>query len=186
MLKCLATALLLALSAVAMTPQALAGEDGLEDLVRLPGQGLVKPDARAPGLSQARLVPGGGLFASFDIDGDGAIFERELSLGILAAFATADRNGDKRLTALEQQAWAAGLPTRDDTLSNPVRFDPNLDRIVTEAEFDRVVRQLAAAYSDGAGTILLSSLTAPEPPAIGRPADMLGAWNIEGRAGVPR
>ena len=32
------------------------------------------------------------------------------------------------LQMLEQQAWARSLPTRDNSLANPVRFDPNLDR----------------------------------------------------------
>ena len=141
--------------------------DGTEtdEIVRLPGQQAGQPDKIAlRGGKAERLVPGGVLIASFDADGNGVISQDELREGIAAAFALADANGDGELTALEQQAWAANMPVRDDTLANPVRFDPNLDRIVTYEEFYAVIQQLAASYQDGAGDITLASLIAPERP----------------------
>lgn len=155
-LACLSIALLTA----SLPVNAQAAEDA-DGIVRLPGAGLVKADARL-GLDHDRLVPGGGLLASFDSNGDGTITPDEIARGIAAAFADADANGDGQLTALEQQAWAASLPTRDDSLANPVRFDPNLDRIVTFAEFESVIWELAAAYSGAEGSILMARLAAPE------------------------
>lgn len=148
---------------VAALPVNAQAEDGTDDLVRLPGQGLVKPDTPAAQRKLDRLVPGGGLFASFDANGDGRISADELSEGTRAAFLAADANGDNQLGALEQQDWAANLPTRDDTLSNPVRFDPNLDRVVTFEEFESVIFQLAANYQDSDGVIEMARLSAPDP-----------------------
>lgn len=140
-------------------------EDVVDDLVRLPGQPAGRADKRGPGGAKPeRLVPGGVLIASFDMNEDGVISQDELREGIAAAFAEADANGDGQLTALEQQAWAANLPARDDTLANPVRFDPNLDRIVTYEEFYGVIIQLAATYQDSAGEVTLASLVAPDKP----------------------
>lgn len=168
----------------ALPVNAQAGDDG-DEPVRLPGQGLVKPDTGPAQRNLGRLVPGGGLFASFDANGDGRISAAELAEGTRAAFLLADTNQDGELTALEQQDWAAGLPTRDDTLSNPVRFDPNLDRIVTFEEFEAVIAQLATNYQDDTGTIDLARLSAPDPRpervdrrAPGGPApDRIGAGN---------
>ena len=103
----------------------------------MPGQGHVKsgdPHARH---ASGRLVAGGGLIMSFDADDNGRVTPSELNTGSVAAFAVADANQDGRLSALEQQDWANNLPTRDDTLANPVRFDPNLDRMVSQSEFGR-------------------------------------------------
>lgn len=148
------------------------GETETDDIVRLPGQILAKadqPSASAP-LAELKekgqkLVPGGILILSFDADADGSVSPQELSDGIAAAFASADTNEDGQLTALEQQAWAASLPVRDETLSNPVRFDPNLDRIVTFEEFNSVIRQLAATYQDANGNIPTASLVVPDKAA---------------------
>lgn len=163
----------LALSfALPMTAMA-SGEGDLaeiDDIVRLPGQqAAARPEKMAlpgsqPGDKPKRLVSGGVLIVSFDTDGDGVITQEELRAGISAAFAQADANGDGQISALEQQAWAASLPVRDDTLANPVRFDPNLDRIVTYEEFYTVILQLAATYQDGAGNIAVAGLTAPDKP----------------------
>lgn len=159
-------------------------ENEVDDIVRLPGQGLVKPGSDPAQRNLGRLVPGGGLFASFDANGDGKISALELSEGTRAAFLLADANGDGQLVALEQQDWAAGLPTRDDTLANPVRFDPNLDRVVTFEEFEAVIAQLATNYQDADGVIELAKLTAPDPkperggerrPPEGGPPDRIGA-----------
>lgn len=150
---------------LAALPAAAQAEGDGDDLVRLPGQGLVKPDGLPPQLKYARLVPGGGLIASFDNNEDGRISPQELSDGIRAAFENADANGDGQLVALEQIDWADSLPTRDDTLANPVRFDPNLDRVVTFEEFAAVINQLAGNYQGGDGIIEIARLSAPEPKA---------------------
>jgi len=136
----------------AMLVVGLGGEAQVADIVRLPGSGEVK--SPSPDEPRARVVPGGGLFMSFDMNGDGEVGAGELQQGIEAAFKSADTNGNHALTALEQQAWAAQLPTRDTTLANPVRFDPNLDGRVTMEEFRREIMQLASDYSEGPGETL--------------------------------
>ena len=130
-----------------------------DDIVRLPGQGRLKPDAPHGRHASGRLVPGGGLIVSFDANDDGHVTPDELRTGAVAAFTAADANADGSLSALEQQ----DLPTRDDTLANPVRFDPNLDRIVSVTEFVAVVAQLTLDHADPDGNIYLSKLAAPEP-----------------------
>lgn len=137
--------------------------DDLDDLVRLPGMGNLNSDAPHGRHAANRLVPGGGLIVSFDANDDGKVTREELYEGADAAFILADTNKDGTLSALEQQDWARGLPTRDDTLANPVRFDPNLDRVVTRAEFVAVIAQLAAAYAEPDGSVRIANLAAPEP-----------------------
>lgn len=133
-----------------------------DEVVRLPGSGEVKSDDDRAKLKADRLKPGGGLLASFDTNGNGSISQAELEAGIKAAFRAADENDDAELTALEQQAWAESLPTRDDSLANPVRFDPNLDRRVSYAEFRSVIISLTQDYRDGDSELKLASLKAPE------------------------
>ncbi|MEM7768438.1 MAG: EF-hand domain-containing protein, partial [Pseudomonadota bacterium] len=132
------------------------------DLVRLPGQGELK--VQRPRLNRKdRLAPGGGLLLSFDADANGAVTTEEFETGLTTAFATADGNGDGQLTVFEQLDWAESLPTRDGSLANPVRFDPNLDRMVSYAEFSAVIRNLAAPYrSEIDGSVDLASLKRPE------------------------
>lgn len=155
----------LALAAAISAGLAFAGPDeDQDDIVRLPGQGQVKPDARAYKGKPERLVPGGGLMVSFDADQNGRITQLELLNGVEAAFLLADANEDGTLSALEQIAWANDLPTHDDTLSNPARFDPNLDRMVSYDEFVTVISSLAADYAGESGDILVSDLKAPERP----------------------
>lgn len=140
-------------------PTAMAEED---ELVRLPGNGELRDPKPEQADRPERLKPGGGLFISFDSDADGAISAAEIATGIPLAFNSADGNGDGYLTALEQREWAGDLPTRDDSLANPVRFDPNLDRRVSLDEFSRVINGLARDYlEEGASDILLVDLKAP-------------------------
>ncbi|MEM9740540.1 MAG: hypothetical protein AAF829_11785 [Pseudomonadota bacterium] len=132
------------------------------DVVRLPGNGAVK--SRIPGERPLRYVPGGGLILSFDTDESGTVTQQEIQIGIAEAFVAADANGDGVLSGLEQQAWAAQLPTRDESLANPVRFDPNLDRYVSDMEFAQVVDSIARAYVDPiTGVIAIEDLKAPDP-----------------------
>ena len=151
-----------ALLLVAAAP--VSAQEAEDDIVRLPGQGFTKPEARGPKGTPDRLVAGGGLFLSFDTNGDGRITRAELQAGTIAAFQKADANGDGHLTAFEQISWAESLPTRDDTLANPVRFDPNLDRRVSPEEFETVITELAGHYvEETSDEIVIADLKAPKP-----------------------
>ena len=133
-----------------------------DELVRLPGQGELRSPELKDRAKAVRLKPGAGLFITFDEDQNGRISSGEIDAGIPLAFRNADKNEDGYLTALEQQDWAAGLPTRDDSLANPFRFDPNLDRRVDIDEFTLVISNLGLDYADEAtGDILVSDLKAP-------------------------
>ncbi len=118
-----------------------------EELVRLPGQGELRQGAVRKGQLE-RLVPGGGLLLSFDADANGWITPAEIDQGITLAFGKADTNGNGRITPLEQIKWTETLPTRDVSLANPARFDPNLDRSVRIDEFTEVIVDFAAIYAD--------------------------------------
>ena len=134
-----------------------------DEIVRLPASGEVRSERDRKRLQADRLKAGGGLLASFDSDENGRISRVELKAGIEAAFEAADANADGELTALEQQAWAQNLPTRDDSLANPVRFDPNLDRRVSLAEFSAVITNLWSDYRDeDSKELRIASLRAPE------------------------
>ena len=157
----------LAVCGVGLTATAQADED---EILRLPGQGEVRSADLRERAKADRLKPGAGLFLTFDSNEDGRISQFEIDAGIPLAFRVADRNEDGFLTALEQQDWAAGLPTRDDSLANPFRFDPNLDRRVDIDEFTTVIVNLASDYSDEAtGDILVADLKAPRQSRDGRP-----------------
>ena len=175
----LAGALLMATAAPAVAQEAQ------DDIVRLPGQGFTKPEARGPRGTPDRLVAGGGLFLSFDTDGDGRITRKELADGTQAAFRKADANGDGYLTAFEQISWAESLPTRDDSLTNPVRFDPNLDRRVSPEEFQAVIAELADHYvEETSDVIVIASLKAPAPRAEREERSPFGSGQRPSR-GVP-
>lgn len=140
-----------------------------DEIVRLPGQGEVRSSDLRERAKADRLKPGAGLFLTFDSNEDGRISQFEIDAGIPIAFQVADKNADGYLTALEQQDWAAGLPTRDDSLANPFRFDPNLDRRVDLDEFTMVIVNLGSDYADeSSGDILVADLKAPPPRGEGR------------------
>lgn len=152
----------LALIGFIQAAPALADNEG--DVIRLPGNGAlrVEPDDHEPGRVE-RYLPGGGLLLSFDADSSQSVDPEEIEAGIATAFAAADTNGDGVLSALEQQAWAAGLPTRDDSLANPVQFDPNLDRSVSFEEFSARIAAMAYEYrAEGETEIHIADLQAPE------------------------
>lgn len=169
---------LAALTAACLSVTAHAQAADEDELVRLPGQGEVRDASLRERAKADRLKPGAGLFITFDSDNNGRISQSELDTGIPAAFARADKNADGYLTALEQQDWARSLPTRDDSLANPFRFDPNLDRRVDLEEFTLVINNLGFDYADEvSGDIIIADLKAPrpsrsvrdEPPASTRP-----------------
>ncbi|MCR9224667.1 MAG: EF-hand domain-containing protein [Hyphomonas sp.] len=163
----------LAVACVSVSAHAQAEED---ELVRLPGQGELRDDSLRQRAQADRLKPGAGLFITFDTNNDGRISQAELDAGIPAAFTQADSNEDGYLTALEQQDWARSLPTRDDSLANPFRFDPNLDRRVDLDEFTLVISNLGRDYSDElSGDIIIADLKAPRPTRGGRGEDRAGA-----------
>ena len=166
-----------AISAMLVTGAAFADPPaGDDDLVRLPGNGEIRKSPENGKGKAESLVPGGGLMITFDANMDGRITPVEVSDGSKTAFGEADSNGDGWLSALEQIDWARQLPTRDDTLANPTRFDPNLDRMVDIDEFAAVVARLAQDYSDKAtGDILVASLKVVEPePNRGAFARLMG------------
>lgn len=165
MIRTLTLASLVSLS-LCVSAQAQADED---ELVRLPGQGEIRTEGLREKAKATRLKPGAGLLILFDQDEDGRISASEIDAGIPIAFESADENQDGHLTALEQQDWAAKLPTRDDSLANPFRFDPNLDRRVDLDEFTLVISNLGQDYADEiSGDILVSDLKAPRPRPEGR------------------
>lgn len=140
-----------------------SSSDDPDGLVLLPGQGELRDRADRERAGSDRLKPGGGLFVSFDADTDGTITLEEVRAAIPAAFAEADANADGNLSALEQQDWAKSLPTRDDSLANPTRFDPNLDRRVDLAEFTAVIESLHTDYlNEETGLLQLPDLKAPK------------------------
>lgn len=149
-----------ALIVFSLAVSAPATADENDELVRLPGQGEINPDVSSvEGLG--RLIPGGGLLLSFDMDQDGQITRTEVESGIAAAFTKADANEDGRITPLEQIRWSETLPTRDVSLANPARFDPNLDRSVRTDEFSEIIQAFAALHANEAtGTIPLEALKA--------------------------
>ncbi len=166
-------ALILGVNAVLLAPAALADQaaQGSDEVVRLPDAPerprapvlLEPPDREARDERETRLLPGGALLATFDTDGDQVISDAELETGIARAFDEADGNGNGRITGLEQKAWATSLPYRDESLANPVRFDPNLDGQVTREEFSQVLTALAAEYrGESDEALTFADLVAPQ------------------------
>ena len=163
----------IAIACLSIPAHAQADED---ELVRLPGQGELRDSSLRQRAQADRLKPGAGLFITFDADNDGRISQSEIDAGIPTAFAEADNNEDGYLTALEQQDWARSLPTRDDSLANPFRFDPNLDRRVDLEEFTLVISNLGLDYADEvSGDIIIADLKAPRTTRGDRGEDRAGA-----------
>ena len=173
---------LITLLQVTTVPFAASAED--DELVLLPAQGELRAHGKTGKGKTEKLKPGAGLFLSFDANEDGRVDDEELHAGITAAYASADTNSDGELTPLEQQTWAESLPTRDDSLANAARFDPNLDRIVSFEEFQGVIINLAADYrEDGVADIVIASLTAPEEKEDRRLVNIFEG-DIQGRGGM--
>jgi len=163
----------------------LAGVHAQDEPERLPGRGELKADVpTAAGLG--RLIPGGGLLLSFDSDQDGFITKPEIEEGIAAAFLKADENEDDRITPLEQIKWSDSLPTRDVSLANPARFDPNLDRSVRRDEFTNIIMDFAAIHTDELTGLI--PVTALKYKGKGRPSPQFDGEETEanGRRGRNR
>lgn len=159
MVRTISLIVMLASASVFVSP-AMADDD---ELVRLPGQGEFRDQKKREETKGDRLKPGAGLLVSFDTDENGRISTSEIGVGIPIAFKAADENEDGYLTAIEQQEWASSLPTRDDSLANPFRFDPNLDKRVYLEEFAKVITDLGIDYADEAsGDIIVTELKAPK------------------------
>lgn len=131
-----------------------------DDVLRLPASNRIKEDTATDEVETGQqLVPGGVLFLGFDVNNNGEIDADEIDLGIATAFLEADANQSGYMTPIEQQSWAESLRPFDASLANPVRFDPNLDRRVSEDEFTLVIRHLTDGLKDEeTGKLLVSSL----------------------------
>ena len=115
--------------------------------------------------------PGALLFASFDTNHDGKITREEFEAGARASFRVADANGDGVISGFEQNDWAAAVGTSNDILSNPMAFDTDLDRNVTEEEFVTGLRRIAEPITDAqTGVIRFSDLVQPLRPTEGAQA----------------
>lgn len=116
--------------------------------------------AALPNRDDLRIVRAGAMvFASYDANLDGAVTDAEVSGGAVRSFKVADGDGDGVLSGLEQGDWARRVGAGPDVLSNPMTFDADLDRQVTEAEFVAGVRRLAGQHKrPGAADIQLRDM----------------------------
>jgi hypothetical protein len=125
---------------------------------------VVAPEAAAsPALrnrDDVRIVrPGAMVFASYDADSDGTVTDAEVAQGAARSFMAADRDGDGVLSGLEQGDWATRVGAGPDVLSNPMLFDADLDRQVTQAEFVAGMQRLAAQQKrPGADSVQLRDM----------------------------
>mgnify|MGYP003869605343 CR=1 FL=1 len=143
----------------------LEDSNAIERVPDFPGDGLRRP--RGPRI----MKPGALLLASFDRDADAVLSRAEIDQGAVLSFAQADRNADGSLGGFEQSDWAASVGAADDVLSNPMLFDANLDRSVTQTEFAAGLHRLAQTLADpGTGRVSLANLTEPLRPQYD-PAD---------------
>lgn len=113
-----------------------------------------------PNRDDLRIVRAGAMvFASFDANLDGAVTDAEVAEGAVRSFRVADGDADGVLSGLEQGDWARRVGSGPDVLSNPMTFDADLDRQVTEAEFVAGIRRLAGQHKrPGAGDIQLRDM----------------------------
>ena len=151
-----------------------------ESVVRLPERMQRRFMGRFRSTESLKFVPGGALILSFDEDEDEQVNRYELERGIDEAFNLADKNLNGYLSVFEQKEWASTLEVQDDTLANPVRFDPNLNGSISYEEFAGVISLLAKQYESEKGIIHLESLVQldeeerksddeePEKPKLGR------------------
>lgn len=136
--------------------------DQVDRVAAQPTEGQRIPFARAGGDGVRAVRPGALLFASFDSNFDGRITRPEFDAGAAGSFKAADANGDGTIAGFEQNDWAAAVGTANDVLSNPMAFDSDLDRNVTQAEFVAGLRRIADALADPAtGDIMFSQLVQP-------------------------
>ncbi len=127
-----------------------------------------RPFASGDGVRTVR--PGALLFASFDTNHDGRITREEFEAGARASFRVADANGDGVISGFEQNDWAEAMGTSNDILSNPMTFDTDLDRNVTEEEFVAGLRRIAEPITDAqTGVIRFSDLVQPLRPPESTP-----------------
>jgi hypothetical protein len=99
---------------------------------------------RFEGRSDVRIVsPGALVWASFDRNLDGRVTDAEIDAVAPAAFRIADGNRDGALSGLEQGDWAASMGAAADVVANPMTFDADLDKVVTEQEFAAGLRRLS-------------------------------------------
>lgn len=151
-----------------------------ESVVRIPERMQRRFMGRFRSADRLKFVPGGALILSFDEDEDQQVNQYELERGIDEAFNLADKNLNGYLSVFEQKEWASTLEVQDDTLANPVRFDPNLNGSISYEEFAGVISLLAKQYESEKGIIHLESLVQikeeerkpddeePEKPKLGR------------------
>lgn len=135
--------------------------DQVDRVVAPPAPGERGPLGR-PRDGVRTVQPGALLFASFDGNHDGRITPAEFEAGAAASFAVADKNSDGQITGFEQTDWANAIGTGNDILANPMTFDADLDRNVTQSEFVTGLRRIAASMSEPrTGDILFSQLIQP-------------------------
>ena len=119
------------------------------------------------------VAPGALLFASYDHNYDGFVGADEIEAGARGSFRVADVNGDGVLSGFEQSDWARLVGAADEVLANPMQFDSDLDRSVTEAEFVSGIRRLSESMGAlNGGRIAIADLTHPasaERPGVAPP-----------------
>jgi hypothetical protein len=130
--------------------------DRIERVAGLPQGGF----GRAEGVR--RVKPAALMFASYDTNHDAIITRAEIDAGAAASFIVADKNKDGVLSGFEQSDWASLIAAADDVVSNPMQFDTDLDRSVTQTEFIEGIRRLAQQVADPAtGNIAFTALIQP-------------------------
>ncbi|MCG8441383.1 MAG: hypothetical protein MI723_06195, partial [Caulobacterales bacterium] len=179
-LSCVAAALLLA------APAAWAQETPDLETLDVPSADTPpeRPRQRGRGFEGLKVVrPAGLLFATFDRDGDYAISRTEISEGLARTYPDIDANGDGRSTLLEYADWAKRALGARDARPGRVAVDPDLDGVVTPAEFFQAFEGQATSYglTEETPLPLAELLRKVEPPA-GREAAERSPWG-GGRGG---